>query len=581
MHKFTSRPKDLVKVEYKYIDPLFHRLITLCTPHGKENFIVNAIQVQKFIKPLKQEIIEGNLLIWVGDKQETMFSAHMDIVGSNSEKNNKAGTVDIITVMEPYDKKDYFYGAKAFLTEDGEIIEYRPSTLGADDKVGVFILLKLIEKGVNGLYVFHVGEECGLIGSRLLSTKHKNLFKDYKRCIAFDRAGYEDVIAYQRFSRCASKKFTNELAKRLNINMPPCIRYKGEVKGVFTDTASYVDIIPECTNISCGYFDQHGQNEYVDYAFLRDHLLPAALAIDYDSLPTERDPTKKVYEYDGRSYNYSQGYHYTNLKKPWKDVTLETKEWEMPEWNFKIGWVEDVDPNILEYVVTEKIVKKALLGLADKEEIGEAYFALMQLNQMLLEEVQALSVQIEMMSQPEEDQKFAELAEKVKGKIIDVPFDDDLPDHLQEDYYVEPESKIISLPERKEGVQLKLIENKSDPDLYIWDKKHLMKLLADVCKRVLFSDALKDQPKKTARYVESFLAEHHDKNFRNQFSKNKIKRMNKNIFLMAYWLNNSAKDLGTLDKELLNKAAEYMLEHQDEKGWLGHNYKQHEGENNV
>ena len=29
--------------------------------------------------------------------------------------------------------------------------------------------------------------------------------------------------------------------------------YATDPTGIFTDTANFVDIIPECTNISCGY----------------------------------------------------------------------------------------------------------------------------------------------------------------------------------------------------------------------------------------------------------------------------------------------------------------------------------------
>jgi hypothetical protein len=39
--------------------------------------------------------------------------------------------------------------------------------------------------------------------------------------------------------------------------------------GGLTDVRYYIDIIPECTNISIGYYHQHRRNEWVDTAYLK------------------------------------------------------------------------------------------------------------------------------------------------------------------------------------------------------------------------------------------------------------------------------------------------------------------------
>jgi hypothetical protein len=64
--------------------------------------------------------------------------------------------------------------------------------------------------------------------------------------------------------------------------------------GVFTDTANYIELIPECTNVSCGYQNEHTGKEtlHLPTVFaLRD----ACLSVDWENLPTKRDP--KVVEY--------------------------------------------------------------------------------------------------------------------------------------------------------------------------------------------------------------------------------------------------------------------------------------------
>lgn len=62
--------------------------------------------------------------------------------------------------------------------------------------------------------------------------------------------------------------------------------------GVFTDTANYISIIPECTNISVGYDRQHGPHETLDVEHLLE-LRHAVLCLDWETLPTERDPAVK------------------------------------------------------------------------------------------------------------------------------------------------------------------------------------------------------------------------------------------------------------------------------------------------
>jgi hypothetical protein len=58
--------------------------------------------------------------------------------------------------------------------------------------------------------------------------------------------------------------------------------YKPAV-GIFTDTAIYAPIVPECINISCGYYNEHTYQETLDLVHL-DWLVGAAIALDWQSL---------------------------------------------------------------------------------------------------------------------------------------------------------------------------------------------------------------------------------------------------------------------------------------------------------
>jgi hypothetical protein len=196
----------------------------------------------------------------------TMFSCHIDTVhregGRQTIKYNKA--------------KHVYY------KDDGK-------PLGADDTAGCWLLLEMIDAGVPGTYVFHRGEECGGIGSSYIAEQHKEFLKRFDRAIAFDRKGSTSVITHQGWGRCASDEFAEALSDALNsdgISM-----YAPDDTGIFTDTANYVDHIPECTNVSCGYASEHTGSETLHLPTLFA-LRNQCIVIDWESLPTTRDPRK-------------------------------------------------------------------------------------------------------------------------------------------------------------------------------------------------------------------------------------------------------------------------------------------------
>jgi len=59
--------------------------------------------------------------------------------------------------------------------------------------------------------------------------------------------------------------------------------------GVLTDSAQFMDIVPECTNISVGYMYEHTTSEYQDIDYL-SRLCKSVVAIDWETLPVERNP---------------------------------------------------------------------------------------------------------------------------------------------------------------------------------------------------------------------------------------------------------------------------------------------------
>ena len=358
---------DVVKPG-KDMTKLLYDLLSNATPHGTEqvirDIIIDYFGNNKDVKPFVDA--KGNLHIQVGDKPSTMFSSHMDIVGQHKEARvntlHISGDKDEVgagyvyasrPTQESYyadssgnqvsesvmkqdarsngfqyqnytlfpnhgikNKRQLFGSDSAF---DGWVptnLTYtlethtvnKPCILGADDKLGCYIMCRLIEAGVEGYYVFHVGEECGGIGSNYTSEHRADTFRGMNHCIAFDRARYSSIITHQSGGRCCSDEFADALAEQMNPHLPPQQQMESDPTGSFTDSANYTNLIPECTNLSVGYRDQHTDREHFDLLWLEQHLIPALLKVDWSSLPAVRRIGKPDVPRFHRSRGYSHGY---------------------------------------------------------------------------------------------------------------------------------------------------------------------------------------------------------------------------------------------------------------------------------
>lgn len=215
----------------------------------------------------------GNYYIMIGGSPSTMFTCHLDTACSTKQK------------VVHIDKDN-------FITTDGTTI------LGADDKAGMVVLLYMIENKIPGLYYFFIGEEVGCIGSTKLSNHWFNteFSKHITKVISFDRRGINSVITEQLLERCCSDEFALSLCDRFN-SLKLGFNFCPDPTGIFTDSAEFMDIVPECTNISVGYYNEHTSNEIQDIDFLKK-LCKAVCIIDWESLPISRNPNTKYVDYN-------------------------------------------------------------------------------------------------------------------------------------------------------------------------------------------------------------------------------------------------------------------------------------------
>jgi len=248
----------------------FIKLTQYLVSYGKEYilkpFLPSGIQ--------KDEV--GNYFIIIGETK-TMFTCHLD------NYTNKFKKVTHVFFEDKDGKK---------VKTDGK------TPLGADDKAGMTVMLNMIENNVPGCYYFFVGEEPtmwagGCKGSKEILKKKPEWFERFDRCIAFDRRGYSSIISSQSGRRCCSKEFVDALSAEFKANG---MEFKDDPTGRYTDSGVFMDTISEVTNLSCGGFNEHTDNEFLNLDFL-ETLSNIAPKINWEKLPKVRDPKKREYTY--------------------------------------------------------------------------------------------------------------------------------------------------------------------------------------------------------------------------------------------------------------------------------------------
>lgn len=260
-------------------------MLSYCRSHGCEGeikflnkFIVPAVDKMLTDKVGKDETISAYFISIPnadGSASTTLWSCHTDTVHMAAD----SGKLHRQRVMVDH--------------HNGELFKIDNKPLGADDGAGVWLLLEMIAAKVPGTYIFHRGEEKGGIGSKAVAKNFPSWLKTFTHAIAFDRKKDCSVITFQLSGRCCSDKFADQMAQLLTDDDCTYILAPDD-GGVFTDTANYTEIIPECTNISVGYNNEHSGAETLDVKYLlwlRDRMITVFGAADAPKLEVHRDPS--------------------------------------------------------------------------------------------------------------------------------------------------------------------------------------------------------------------------------------------------------------------------------------------------
>lgn len=255
---------------------LFLKLTQYTIPFGNES------KLEKYLPSGYKKDSVGNYYYQIGDSR-TLFTTHLDTYSRDYEKVNHV-----------IDKNDQY-----IIRTDGKTI------LGGDNKLGCTILISMINDGIPGTYYFFIGEEPilsgGLYGSSEALKINPDFFKNFDRCIAFDRKEYGSIVIRQMGRMCCSPEFAKAIADDFDIHGIKWDSTKGF--GYYTDTAVFMDIIPECTNISAGGFFEHFTKEWVDLNYTYKVYL-AAKKLNWENLPIKRELQARFSKEEGKIDKY-------------------------------------------------------------------------------------------------------------------------------------------------------------------------------------------------------------------------------------------------------------------------------------
>ena len=218
---------------------LLKQLFCIHSKSGKEGKIRKFIWnwVRQTVPDAKIECDKpGNLYVTKG-KSDTYpcIVAHLDQV---QERHSK----DFIA----YEAEDIIIGFSPKHKEQ--------QGLGADDKCGLWIGLKCLQKFDCLKLAFFVGEEVGCKGSGLANMA---FFDDCRFVIEPDRKGSEDLITQIGWTPLCSDDFLKDIGFKK-------FGYK-ETDGMMTDIEALKDhgLLLSCINVSCGYYKPHSNEEFV------------------------------------------------------------------------------------------------------------------------------------------------------------------------------------------------------------------------------------------------------------------------------------------------------------------------------
>lgn len=201
------------------------------------NFLINASQ-KELLRFLPK---------YLNEKYGNIYATPKYIIGVG---NIPVALVAHLDTVHAFSKipKDIYYD-----TTQGVI--WSPDGLGADDRAGVYGIIKILEAGYRPTVIFTTDEETGALGAQAVIDAFKTPVTDLKYIIELDRRGATDCVFYD----CNNPEFQDYI----------------ESFGFISQWGTFSDISEICpawkvagVNLSIGYENEHTKAELLKISWL-------------------------------------------------------------------------------------------------------------------------------------------------------------------------------------------------------------------------------------------------------------------------------------------------------------------------
>lgn len=209
---------------------------------------------------------------------------------------------------------DRHVGKRIFETENGllfgyDIVKGEQCGIGADDKNGIWVALKMLERLDAVKVAFFIGEEIGCIGSKQCDL---GFFDDCRYVIQCDRRNGGDFITDAGVELC-SKAFIRDCnIERFGYH---------EEHGLMTDVLELKErgLKVSAVNLSCGYYNPHTAEELTVFSQLENCLEFVEWICTNLTEVYEHEAPRRFYGRYGGGYGYGLDDWYYDPNDPYED----------------------------------------------------------------------------------------------------------------------------------------------------------------------------------------------------------------------------------------------------------------------
>lgn len=213
--------------------------------------ILSSSDYNLFLKIVKmdEKTLLNNLQNLLSSKYKNVISAKEYIYAEGDIPICIVAHLDTVFYTTP---QDIFY-------DTAQNVLWSPQGLGADDRTGVFMILKILSQKMRPSILFTTGEELGGKGALTFIKDFPQAPNDIKYLIELDRHGNNDCVFYN----CGNQDFFSFV----------------ENYGFEKNFGTFTDISIICpawkiagVNLSVGYEEEHSYAEYLKISCMKNTL---------------------------------------------------------------------------------------------------------------------------------------------------------------------------------------------------------------------------------------------------------------------------------------------------------------------